>query len=441
MDKTTCKHIIFSALGSLGDVYPYIAIAKQLEELGFHTSIATSLNHCPMIQAQGLNFLHVRPDLDGLENFDKELISKVMDEKNGSEYVLREIVLANLADSYADIYAHSESASLLVTHPLTYGAIVAARKRNIPFVATILAPTSMWSAFDPPSLPRAKNLPQIRQMFGPVVTKLMLQLIASQVYPWSKPYRDLQAQAGLSVDKANPFFEGQYSPVKNLALFSPLFGPSQPDWPLNVVATGFPFLEESAANPNFANDPSNPSEKRLLEFLEAGTKPIVFTLGSSAVMEAGSFYLDSIAISKSLGKRAVLLSGPAVLNRLPDPLPPGVIAFEYLPHAAVFPHASVVVHQGGIGTTAQSLRAGIPQLVMPYSHDQFDNANRVMRLGVGLSVSRKAYKREAGKLLARLLEPSYEKAASELGLKIQVEDGAKMAAQEIAKTAIYQGAK
>lgn len=436
MSSNSDKHIIFSTLGSLGDVYPYIAIAKQVEALGFRTSIATSLNHRPTIEAQGLNFLHVRPDLDGIESFDKELISKIMDEQNGSEYVLREIVLANLRDSYDDIYAHSESASLLVTHPLTYGTIIAARKRNIPFVATVLAPTSMWSAFDPPALPRAKNLPQIRKLFGPAPVKFLLNLMSKQIYPWSQPYRDLQAKIGLSVDKANPFFEGQYSPIKNLALFSPLFGPPQPDWPSNVVATGFPFLEENAAHPMFAQESNNSSQKRLQEFLSSGDKPLVFTLGSSAVMDAGSFYLDSIATAQRLGRRAVLLSGPAVLNRLPEPLPPGIIAFEYLPHAAIFPHASVIVHQGGVGTTAQALRAGVPQLVMPYSHDQFDNANRVKRLGLGLSVNRKTYKRESAQLLSRLLSPAFEQAACEMGRRIRAENGAEMAAQEITQVVL-----
>ena len=58
------------------------------------------------------------------------------------------------------------------------------------------------------------------------------------------------------------------------------------------------------------------------------------------------------------------------------------MAIPYAPFSKLFPRAAIVVHHGGIGTTAQSLAAGVPQLVTPFAHDQFDNAARVVRLGV-----------------------------------------------------------
>src|SRR5439155_21778093 len=106
----------------------------------------------------------------------------------------------------------------------------------------------------------------------------------------------------------------------------------------------------------------------LAKFLDAGPPPIVFTLGSSAVFDARNFFRDSAAAAQSLGQRAVLLIGDE--HNRPTPLPPEIVAFDYAPYSEILPRASVIVHQGGVGTTGQALRAGRPMLVMPYSHDQ-----------------------------------------------------------------------
>jgi len=88
-------------------------------------------------------------------------------------------------------------------------------------------------------------------------------------------------------------------------------------------------------------------------------RPLVFTLGSSAVVDAGPFYENSVAATKLLGRRAVLLVGKDPRNR-PASLPDGVVAFAYAPYSELFPRAAAIVHQGGIGTTAQAMRSGRP---------------------------------------------------------------------------------
>src|SRR4029077_19554874 len=107
-----------------------------------------------------------------------------------------------------------------------------------------------------------------------------------------------------------------------------------------------------------------------------------------AVQQAGSFYSESLAAVRHLGCRAVLLVGD---NSIPEPLPPRTAVFPYAPFSKILPRASVVVHPGGIGTTAQALAAGRPMLVVPYSYDQPDDAARVERLRVARAVSRKDY--------------------------------------------------
>src|SRR5262249_28459461 len=158
------------------------------------------------------------------------------------------------------------------------------------------------------------------------------------------------------------------SPELTLAMFSPVLGGVQPDWPPNSQLTGFPFYDglSAALNP------------KLAAFLDGGQPPIVFTLGSAAVMAAGEFYTESLRAAQRLGNRAILVTRRDPGNVPAGPLPDGVAVFEYAPFSALFPRAAAIVHQGGIGTTGQALRAGRPMLVVPFGFDQPDNADRVV---------------------------------------------------------------
>jgi UDP:flavonoid glycosyltransferase YjiC (YdhE family) len=97
----------------------------------------------------------------------------------------------------------------------------------------------------------------------------------------------------------------------------------------------------------------------------------------------------------------------------------------YAPYSQIFPHAAVIVHQGGSGTVGQALRAGRPMLIVPYGWDQPDNAARVERLGAGLHVPRTKYSAStAAAALERLLgDPRFATRAAELGAQLQQEDG------------------
>ena len=157
-------------------------------------------------------------------------------------------------------------------------------------------------------------------------------------------------------------------------MFSPLLAQPQPDWPPYTHITGFPLHDTDEVDPA--------AMRALADFLAAGEAPIVFTLGSSAVYDAGDFFERSVKIARGLNRRAVLLTGRVPENQDLPALPPTVFACEYAPHSCIFPHAAVNVHQGGIGTLAQALHAGRPMLVVPFSHDQPDNAERAQRVVV-----------------------------------------------------------
>jgi UDP:flavonoid glycosyltransferase YjiC (YdhE family) len=190
----------------------------------------------------------------------------------------------------------------------------------------------------------------------------------------------LRAEIGLPpTSEGNPLV-GSHSPSLVLALFSELLAAKQPDWPSQARITGFPLFDE---------DGEADLSPELARFLEDGLAPIVFTLGMSAAVVAGDFYKHSVAAAHRLGRRAILVTGKNPRN-LPASLPAGMLACGYAPFSKLFPRAAAIVHHGGIGTTGFAMRAGRPMLVVPFSHDNPDNAERLARLGVARTVPRAA---------------------------------------------------
>ena len=216
---------------------------------------------------------------------------------------------------------------------------------------------------------------------------------------------------------ANPLFDAKHSPYLVLALFSRVLGTEQKDWPERTRITGFCYYDADAGNAAL------PPE--LERFLAAGEPPVVFTLGSAAVLAAGRFYEFSARAAIRLGIRAVLLIGTDPRNRLKTTLPESICVAEYAPYSALFNRAAMVVHQGGVGTTAQCLRAGKPMLIMPFSHDQPDNARRMMRLKVARVMQRGNYTpmRVARRLRSMLADPLLARGAESVAQQLSHEDG------------------
>jgi UDP:flavonoid glycosyltransferase YjiC (YdhE family) len=347
------------------------------------------------------------------------MIRYFFDRVRGTERVVRALT-AVVRETYEDTLAAAPNFDLVVTHPLSFAAVLAAQKLRLPWISTVLAPASFVSAYDPPIPGPFPWIVKVRT-FGSGAMRLTFRLLMLASRGWMQPVAELRREIGLAPG-GNPLFKGSHSPDLVLALFSKIFAKPQPDWPRQTAVTGFPFYDES---------PSGLAPE-LAAFLEGGPPPVVFTLGSSAVMAAGDFYSASLEAVKRVNARAVFLTGPSPQS-LPAQLPSSVLVWPYAPHQEVFPRASAIVHQAGIGTTAQALRSGRPILAVPFAHDQFDNAERACRLGVGLTIRRDRYTAHAAaQALARLLAtPSYQQAARTSGEAIRTENGAVAAAEEI----------
>jgi UDP:flavonoid glycosyltransferase YjiC (YdhE family) len=387
MQSSSGKRIVFTTFGSFGDVHPYIAVALELKARGHRPVIATSGMYREKIKRTGLDFHPVRPDFPSFDRLDevRELMRRGMDAKGGSEFVVREMFMKHVRASYEDLSEAVRGACLLVTHPVTFAGPVVAQKTGIPWVSSLLSPLSFFSAYDPIFPPEAGGLMKLFASSPVFLNRLLIRFIKRRIRSWETPATKLRAELGLPAGRS-PIMEGQHSPALVLALFSKVLAEPRPDWPPKTHITGFCFYDRR----DMGDDEQEGLAPELRKFLDAGPPPIVFTLGSAAVWNAGDFYHESIAAARSLGQRAVLLIGDA--SNLPHgELPDGVRAFDYAPYGELLPRAGVIVHQGGIGTTAQALRSGRPMLVVPHSHDQPDNGWRVSRLGAGRMLLRKHY--------------------------------------------------
>jgi UDP:flavonoid glycosyltransferase YjiC (YdhE family) len=411
--------IVLSNIGTYGDTNPLIAIALELKRRGHTPVMALPAVYAPKIIPLGLEFCAIRPDIDPSNS---ALVEMVYDVKHGTEHGLRDFLFPVLRQTYDDLLAAATKprrADLLLLGELNYAGPIVAEVTGIPWASYVLAPLSFFSAFDPPVLPMYPRLAKADKAL-PGLGRVIKRLARFVSRKWPEPIYELRHELGLPKG-ANPLFDAKHSPYLVLALFSQVLGTEQKDWPANTKITGFCYYDADAGN---AALPRN-----LEEFLAAGEPPVVFTLGSAAVLAAGNFYEVSATAAIHLGIRAVLLIGADPRNLPRQALPDHICTAEYAPYSALFSKAAMVVHQGGVGTTAQCLRAGKPMLIMPYSHDQPDNARRVRRLKVSRTIQRANYTpmRVARKLEAMLADPKLSRQAERVAHKLENENGVRSA--------------
>jgi rhamnosyltransferase subunit B len=409
------SRILFATFGSLGDLHPALGVALEMQRRGHRAEVATVEGYRDKITALGLTFHPLRPNL---LLTDQEAIRRIVDRFGGPRHLLRDVLFPAVRDMHADLSRAASGVDMLVASELVYAAPILSEHRKLTWVSYALAPMSYFSVHDPSVPPVPFVGPWVRAL-PPALLRVSNRMAGLLTASWWRPLRELRRELGLPPGRS-PVFDGKYSARLDLALFSPVLQRPQPDWPRSTVQTGFPFFDE----PDAGLPPA------VEAFLGAGEPPIVFTLGSSAVHVADDFYAESARAAQQLGRRALLLVGR---NPPPPGLPASILAWDYLPYAHIFPRAAAVVHSGGIGTTAQALRAGKPMLVMPFAFDQPDNAARVSRLGAGRTVSRQQYsaRRAARELDVLLRERRHTETAARARALIRAENGVIRACDEL----------
>ena len=402
------KRILLATIGSLGDLHPCLALAMELKRRGHTATIATTEYYRAKVEGLGIGFHAVRPDWDPT---DPELIRQCDDLKRGPEILFRKVILPHLKDTYRDLLQAAADTDLMIAGELNFAAPLVAEKLGLRWVSAILSPASYLSAHDPSVLVNVPWLIHLRKA-GWAVYRAVLNAGRLGTRHWWNPVRELRREQKLRSD-CDPVFRDKFSPDLVLAMFSRALAEPQPDWPKQTLQTGFVWF----GHPGNEAGP----DPRLTDFLDSGDAPIVFTQGSTAVHSPGNFYAVSVEAATRLGRRAVLLGASSGQGLDSD----RILALGFAPYSHIFPHAAVNVHQGGSGTTGEALRAGRPQLIVPYGWDQPDNAVRVERLGAGVHLPRREYSVDtATAALGRLLgEPSFSERGARVGAQIRAEGG------------------
>lgn len=410
------KEIAFVTLGSLGDLHPCLALGEELQGRGHSVKIITTEFYRAKVERLGLGFCPMRPDWDLTSS---DVVAQCQDLKRGPEVLFRKVILPHLRDTYDDLIAAIHGADLMVAGELVYAAPLVAEKLSLRWASLILSPCSFFSSRDPSVLVNAPWMMAVRRA-GVWPYRAVLNVARLGTRHWWDPVRELRRSEGLN-PKCDPLMRDKYSPHLVLALFSSWLARRQPDWPKQTVQPGFVFHDHGQME--------SPSQAELKDFLGSGDRPIVFTLGSTAVAHPGNFYDASIEAVRQMSVRAVLIGATKEMEWIT----PNILSLPYVPYSEIFPSASVIVHPGGSGTTAQALRAGRPMLFVPWGWDQPDNAARVERRGAGLSIAKNEYTapRAADALHRLMTDPEFSTNAAAAAAHIQAERGVAEAVEHL----------
>lgn len=414
------KRVLLATFGTLGDIYPFIAIAHAMHHRGLDVVIAAPEMHQDSVEREGITYARLRPhENDILNVLGVDLSGAFQIMLKNPYFILDEIYLRFLSESYHDVLAAAEGVDVIISHSLLVGANLAAEKSGLPSARVALAPMHVQSAAAPSFTPPAPYVLLPRSQLAIGYNRLIRSFVRTGINLRMNRLRSFRREVGLPRTHEDFFldFGRKNGASKIYGLYSPGFASPPPDGPANLAITGFPFYKPR-------DERRRALSKALMSFLSAGSAPIVFTLGSFAPQVSGSFYDISIAAARALGRRAILLAGPKDSDRLSASVGPNEFVCCDAPHDELFPLASCVVHHGGIGTTAQALRAGKPQLIVPFFGDQPDHGKRIERLGVGCAISLSSYNlRNVAGALTALGEDRYLRAARAFALSMQMERG------------------
>ena len=355
-------------IGSAGDLFPFMAMALALRGRGHRVSFLAPEQHEPYVHDTGLPFVGLPADPAVL--LDPDLWHPT----RGFGVVWRATrpAMAQIVP-FVDALPQGEALVLLV-HPLALpeADLCRARRPGLKVAAAYLAPQNLPTVHDP-------------LLLGPwpVPSWVPLGLRRWLLRRLAKAFIDPVALADVNAARRSRGMPDVSSMLEHLfavpdlsvTLFPEWFAPTQPDWPQPIYRAGFPLFDPK---------PDAPLSPELERFLAEGQgKPLAFTHGTGNT-QARAYFEHAANAVQQLGRRAIFLTPHR--EQLPENLPPSILWQDYVPLRRLLPHLALLAHHGGIGTTAECLRAGTPQLVVPLAHDQFDNAARVTAVGTGASL-------------------------------------------------------
>jgi rhamnosyltransferase subunit B len=381
------RHFVLATYGSHGDVHPFVGLGRVLASRGHRVTLHTSTYFESLGRSAGLEFC----GFGTAEDFLREITNPLLwHPRRGYEHVFGKTVREGLRKSYDALRPLVSRNTVVVGSSLALSARVLHDEVGCPGATVHLSPVVIRSSVAP-----GKMNGLFMPTWMPVWVKRKIWETGDRLFvdPLICPTLNrLRSELGLPPVQ-RPLNGWWNHPDLVLGLWPDWYGPAASDWPGQTRLVGFPLYDEAEVTP---------ISPELDRFLTSGTPPIAFTPGS-AMKFGESFFRHAADACVAVGRRGLLLTRHA--EQIPAQLPDGVIHVPYAPFSTLLPRCCAIVHHGGIGTTAQALRAGVPQVITHYSHDQPDNAHRLEKLGVGRGIpARKVTPARLARSLTALLD-------------------------------------
>ncbi|WP_323120130.1 glycosyltransferase [Burkholderia alba] len=354
--------VIVTAIGSAGDIHPLLGIGLALAARGHRVVFCT---HPPFEAAArrcGFEFVPVGT----ASEYAEAMANPALWDPRTSFRTLWQVVAPILRPHYDALRALAGRDTVLVGTLWAFSARLMQELHGTPFVSVQISPSTLLSAHAPPTHKRL-TIPRGLPLFAKAGLMAMIERgVLDRIC--GPALNAVRTELGLAPAR-RILGRWLHSTDGVLCLFPAWFAQPQPDWPARHLQSGFPLFNDiGAPQPDPALD----------AFLASGGAPIVFTAGSTLIDGAG--YAAAVAaVLRATGARGILLT--------PDPVGDArdaeLLVRRYVPMRALLPRCRALVHHGGIGTAALAYAAGIAQVVTPFAHDQFDNAQRVADSGCG----------------------------------------------------------
>ncbi len=416
LERLAAMHAILVSLGTDGDVFPFVGLGIRLRAQGHRVTLVANEHYQAAAVRRGFAFRGLvsnqeTKELIGNPDIWHPVKSAIVGAQWGRRVLERQYaLLAELA---------RDKDAVLVAYPPVFVARLVHEKLSCPLVSLVVMPWMILSLSAPPTMAGAIQLPRSAPRW---VVKLYWRLLEEAANLLIGRYVNRIGRS-LGLQPIRNIYRWSFSPRLVIGMFPDWYAPPQPDWPPQMRLAGFPLF-----------DGGNGEElpRGLLEFCRGGQPPVALTFGSG-MMHGAQLFRNAIEACKILGQRGILLTKFG--EQLPTPLPPYIQHCDYAPFGKLFPLCSGVVHHGGVGTTAQALAAGIPQLILPMAWDQPDNAARIKRLGAGHWLSPNSSGVQIASALANLMTPATRTRCRAVAASFGNGDPFAFAAQWIEKTA------
>jgi rhamnosyltransferase subunit B len=405
--------IVISSVGSLGDLHPFIALGHGLRTRGHQVTFAVERGFMERLRVEGFEATPLASDISALPTSLARQLVTGDDPFASLRVIARDYQGPSLAANIRLLREACLGADMLIASAGQIAASAVAELTGVRWVTVALSPT-IPSAFVPPS----SELARLRGPLARLANRVAWALGGAALARASDgPLNAGRAEVDLPPRK-RLLQDGNLSPLLTAVAWSPTCFPRPADWPAQVEVTGFLLWD-------------TPGEWMESEALEAflddkNGRPIIAVSSGSMGGDVGNafapFFRASVAAIHAAGARALVIGAGATTSQAATSA--DTLSVEYAPFSRVYPHCAVVIHHGGAGTVAQSLRAGVPTLVVPWGADQFFHGALIERLGVGRVISRRKYPDTARDALSALLtQKRYRLRAQELAARIAGEDG------------------